>query len=171
MEIDGQVIAGADPTQLCTGGNSIAVADIHLADGAADVRHGVLGLQCLGIIGLGLCFRGGDIGGIDGVEKLVLLHDIALLKCVAKDLAGYQRGNSIGIGGLQRTAASEGIGDAPLFHAGGGVGSLRLGGLGAGAAQKRGASADDRYRQHAQYDPPSAFLSRKQLLQLALRLL
>ena len=158
LEVDGQVIAGADLHQFCPGVHRVAVADINLTDGAADVRRGILGLQCLRIAGLGLRFRRGNVGGVDDIKELILLHQIPLFKGVAEDLAGHQRGNGVGIGGLQSAAAGEGIGDAPLLHTGGGIGGLHLSGLGLDAAHKGGRAADDGHCRHAQHDPSSALL-------------
>ena len=61
-----------------------------------------------------LILAGGRVGGIQGVQQLVLLRQVAFFKGIGEDLAGYQGVDGIGVRGLQGAAGAEGTGDVPL---------------------------------------------------------
>ena len=56
---------------------------------------------------------GGGVLAVNLIEHAVLFHHIALLKVGREDLAFDQGGHSIGIGGLEGTAAGKRVGNGP----------------------------------------------------------
>ncbi|CAN4033974.1 3-hydroxyacyl-CoA dehydrogenase, partial [Dysosmobacter welbionis] len=114
VEVDVDVLIRHDLQKLCACADAVPLVHIHLADGAAQVRLGILGLHRLLIGGLGLGvavlrlgLAAGRVGGINSIEQLALLHLVALFKGIAEDLAGDQRIDGVGVRWLQRAAGGE----------------------------------------------------------------
>lgn len=104
VEVDVDVLIRHDLQKLCACADAVPLVHIHLADGAAQVRLGILGLHRLLIGGLGLGvavlrlgLAAGRVGGINSIEQLALLHLVALFKGIAEDLAGDQRIDGVGV--------------------------------------------------------------------------
>ena len=107
VEVDVDVLIRHDLQKLCACADAVPLVHIHLADGAAQVRLGILGLHRLLIGGLGLGvavlrlgLAAGRVGGINSIEQLALLHLVALFKVGGEDGVLQQGGDVVGVGGL-----------------------------------------------------------------------